>query len=79
MPSVYISHHANCGEIGILCGLAKSEPNSIVYHLPDQLITGQAGGDPVERRAAQAAFATQTVTVPALLVLQHHRALQLEG
>src|SRR5262245_37362681 len=40
-----------------------------LYYLPDQLITGQAGGDTVERRAAHAAFTAQTVTVSALLVL----------
>src|SRR6266550_9496436 len=47
-------------------------------HLPDQLVRGQARGHAVERRAAQTAFAAETVAVPALLALQHQRALQLQ-
>src|SRR5215471_21761216 len=46
--------------------------------LPDELIAREARGDPVESRAALASLAAETVTVPALLVLDHERALQLE-
>src|SRR5215831_17410846 len=44
-------------------------------YLPDQLVAGETRGHTIQSRAAQAAFAPQAVTIPALLVLQHQRAL----
>src|SRR5262245_17565444 len=40
-----------------------------LQHLADQLISRQARGDVIERGAATAAFATETMAVAALLVL----------
>src|SRR5215813_58170 len=47
-------------------------------YLPDQLVAGKTRGHTIQRWAAQAAFATQAVAIPALLILQHQRALQLQ-
>src|SRR4030095_14344431 len=47
-------------------------------HLPDQLVAGQTSSHTIQCRAAQAALAAQAVAIPALLVLQYQRALQLQ-
>ena len=61
-------------EIFAKCGHVAAALN----HLPDQLVAGQTRGHTIQCWAAQAAFAAQAVAIPALLVLHHQRALQLQ-
>src|SRR5262245_24478242 len=49
-----------------------------LQNLTDELIARLARRDAVERRPALSAFTAEAVAGPALLVLQHQRALKLE-
>src|SRR5262245_42561000 len=49
-----------------------------LQNLTDELIARLTRRDAVERRSALSAFAAEAVAGPALLVLQHQRALKLE-
>src|SRR5207245_11573298 len=49
-----------------------------LQHLPDQLIAREPRRNAIERGTARPAFTAQAVAVPALFVLHHERALQLE-
>src|SRR5262249_56086654 len=49
-----------------------------LQHLTNELITGLARRDAVQRRAAAASLTAQAVAGAALLVLQHEGTLQLE-
>src|SRR5262249_17946088 len=51
---------------------------SALNHLPNQLVVVETRAHIIERWAAQAPPAPQTVTIPALLVLQHQRTLQFQ-
>src|SRR5262249_49329685 len=51
---------------------------SALQDLTNELIARLARRDAVERRPALSAFAAEAVAGPALLVLQHQRALELE-